>query len=245
MKSKRKLLVISLAIILFLSLLAACKAEAPPPAASESPGQASIAEEPQKQSQEQPQEESKEQPAAEVPTETKPEESPKPIESAPKKAEESPIDTNIDNASFQIEGSAVDKPIVLSLDDLKAMKDSYIEDDFFSLNSYGTKEYFSFKGIKLSAVLQKAGLRENAGTVKFVASDGYEQEITIEQALREDYIDEQNPDKKYPVIIAWHENGKDYAADRGAPFRLVIGQKEPGDVNKPQWVQNVVKIIVD
>ncbi|MDD4504617.1 MAG: molybdopterin-dependent oxidoreductase, partial [Clostridiaceae bacterium] len=103
----------------------------------------------------------------------------------------------------------------------------------------------SFKGVKLSAILEKAGLNKNAATLKFIASDGYEYEIAIEQALKEDYIDEQNPDKKYPVIIAWHENGQDYDAAKGAPYRLVIGQKEPGDVNKPQWVQNVVKIIVD
>jgi len=81
--------------------------------------------------------------------------------------------------------------------------------------------------------------------VKFVASDGYTVEIAVEEALREDYIDEENPEKKYPVIIAWHENGKDYDLDKGYPFRLVIGQKEPGDVNKPQWVQNIAKIVIE
>lgn len=120
-----------------------------------------------------------------------------------------------------------------------------IEDDFFSLNSYGTKEYFHFRGVKMKAILDKVGLNRNTATVSFIASDGYKQELTLEQALREDYIDEQNPDKKYPVIIAWHENGEDYNAEKGAPFRLVIGQKESGDVNKPLWVQNLAKIIVD
>lgn len=245
MKNKRKLLIISSVIILSLSLLAACKADNSPAVAIESPGKASKVEEPQTQPQEQTQKEPKEQPVAEVPADTKPEEPPKPTEAVPKKSEEPAEKANNDEASFQIEGSAVEKSIVLTLDDLKAMKDAYLEDEFFSLNSYGTKEYFSFKGVKLSAILQKAGLKKNAAIVTLVASDGYEQEITIEQALKEDYIDEQNPDKRYPVIIAWNENNQDYDVSKGAPFRLVIGQKEPGDVNKPQWVQNVVKIIVD
>lgn len=152
---------------------------------------------------------------------------------------------NNEKTSITIEGTGIGKSLILSLDDLKGMKDYYFEDDFFSLNSYGTKEYFHFKGIKIKALLEKAELKENAEIIKFIASDGYEQEFTIGQALKEDYIDEENPDKKYPVIIAWHENGEDYDIEKGAPFRLVIGQKEPGDVNKPQWVQNVAKIVID
>ncbi len=152
---------------------------------------------------------------------------------------------NKDIASLTIEGTGIDKALILSLDDLKEMKESHFEDDFYSLNSYGTKEYFHFKGIKLKAILGKAGLKEDATTVRFVASDGYNMEFSLEQMLKEDYIDEENPDKKYPVIIAWHENGKDYDASKGAPFRLVMGQKEPGDVNKPQWVQNIAKIVID
>jgi|GEM_PF-3543684 len=150
-----------------------------------------------------------------------------------------------DKASIQVEGAGIEKSLSLSLEDLKAMEDHIFEDDFFSLNSYGTKEYFHFKGVKLSAVLQEAGLKEGAAAVTVAASDGYKLELTLEQALREDYIDEQDSSKKYPVIIAWQENGSDYDAEAGNPFRLVIGQKEAGDVNKPQWVMNIAKITVN
>lgn len=146
---------------------------------------------------------------------------------------------------LEISGTGVDNPIKISLDEMKKMSDYYFEDDFFSLNSYGTTEYFYFKGVRMKGLLEKAKLNANAATVKFVASDGYAIELTLEEVLKEDYIDEQDSSKKYPVIIAWHENGKDYDEARGLPFRLVIGQKEPGDVNKPQWVQNIAKIIVD
>lgn len=237
MKSKRKQFLISLLIVMSL-FLSACKAETPPPAALESPAETAIVEE-------QPEVKPEEQPEAPVPAETKPTEAPKTTEAVTKNIDEPSKETNNDKTSLQIEGSGIEKAISLSLDELKVMKDAYYEDNYFSLNSYGTKEYFSFKGVKLGVILEKAGLNKNAAALKFIASDGYEMKITVEQALKEDYIDEQDPDKRYPVIIAWNENGEDYDAAEGAPFRLVIGQKEPGDVNKPQWVQNVVKIIVD
>ncbi len=150
-----------------------------------------------------------------------------------------------DGQTMTISGSGVEKTVTLSLSDLKSMKDAYYEDDYFALNSYGTKAYFSFRGVKLAAVLEKAGLKSSARTITFVAPDGYEQQLTVEQALKTDYIDEQNPDKKYPVIIAWHENGEDYDPAEGLPFRLVVGQKAPGDANKPQWVSNIKKVIVE
>lgn len=150
-----------------------------------------------------------------------------------------------DSSSMKIEGSGVEKEITLSLDELKAMKDAYFEDDFYSLNSYGTREHFHFKGVKVKAILDQAGLKSTAAKIKFVASDGYAQELSVELALKEDYIDQDNPGKKFPVIIAWHENGKDFDPKKGAPFRLVVGQKEVDDMNKPQWVSNIAKIIVE
>lgn len=150
-----------------------------------------------------------------------------------------------DKTALRIEGAGVEKPVALSLEELKSMKDSTVEAEYFSLNSYGTKAYFHFKGVKLSALLEKAGLKEDAERITVMASDGYKLELSKEQALKEDYIDEQDPAKKYPVIIAWNENGQDYDPSEGYPYRLVIGQKEAGDVNKPNWVMNVSVITVD
>ena len=150
-----------------------------------------------------------------------------------------------EGVQLKVQGAGIEKEVSFTLDELKAMKDSYFEDDFYSLNSYGTRQHFHFAGIKVKAILDKAGVKSSAKNVKFVAEDGYTQELTLEGALKEDYIDEENPEKKFPVIIAWHENGKDYDIKKGPPFRLVVGQKEPDDMNKPQWVMNIDKIIID
>ncbi len=240
MKIRNNVFSILLFLLLSLSLLTACQAKVPSaPAAdlAEAADETKAKEQPveiQKKAEEAaPQEQPSEDALKAAPAET-------PAE--PQKKESSKSD---DKACFQIEGTGIEKSILLSLDEMKAMNDAYFEDDFFSLNSYGTKKYFHFKGIKIKAILDKAELKDNAKNIKFVATDGYTQELTIDQALREDYIDEQDPSKKYPVIIAWHEDGKDYDAEKGPPFRLVIGQEEPDDMNKVKWVMNITKIIVN
>lgn len=133
----------------------------------------------------------------------------------------------------------------LSLKDLKSMNDIIFEADFYSLNSYGTRGYTHFKGVKLWDLLEtKALIKPEASKITITAEDGYSMEFTIDQVKME-YIDETNPDMKYPMIIAWEEKGEEYSTDEGAPYKLVVGQKEPGDVNKPQWVSNIDVIIIE
>jgi DMSO/TMAO reductase YedYZ molybdopterin-dependent catalytic subunit len=146
---------------------------------------------------------------------------------------------------LKIKGS-VEKPLTLSLDELKAMEDLGYSETFYSLNSFGTTEYTDFKGIKLWPLLQeKAHILEGAETVKIVAIDGYNVSFTINEVKRSDYIDETNQNLQLPIIIAWEENGEAYNPKDGPPYKLVIGQKEPGDINKPQWVRDIDAIIVE
>lgn len=146
---------------------------------------------------------------------------------------------------LKIEG-LVGKELKLSFDELKKMADYIFEDDYYSLNSFGTTGYTHFKGINLWYLLEKEALIEaEAGKIRVIAKDGYEVELTIDGVKKQDYIDETNPDKKFPIIIAWEENGEEYDADLLAPYKLVVGQTEAGDVNKPQWVYNIDRIIVE
>ncbi|NLM43682.1 MAG: molybdopterin-dependent oxidoreductase [Clostridiales bacterium] len=252
---KNKTLFILFVLILSLILLTACSSNTPSAPNAEEAGETQQVEESDKNIQDENKtdvETSKQdETTVEKPEETTSDtdtisEAEKPKSQQPEKLPEETPQTKPDEKTLlHIEGSGIENPITLSLDELKSMKDAYYEDDFFSLNSYGTEEYFHFKGIKIKAILDKGILKDSASTITFIASDGYKHEMSVEQTLKEDYIDEHNPEKRYPVIIAWHENGKDYDPNKGAPFRLVIGQKEPGDVNKPQWVQNIVKIIIE
>ena len=143
-----------------------------------------------------------------------------------------------------IQGDAVQGKVRLSLDELKSMEEGLVEADYFSVNSYGTEQYTSFKGIWVWYLLrEKVGLKDHASKVCFIAGDGYNVEFTLEDVRIEDYIEKQNPATKYKMILAWEENGRENRADE--PLQLVVGQREPGDVNKPYWVRNVRIIRID
>lgn len=164
--------------------------------------------------------------------------------STEKPIEESEDAQEGDNNVLKIKG-LLENELKLTLNDLKAMKDIIFEADFYSLNSYGTTGYTHFKGVKLWELLEKKALiKPEAAKITITAQDGYSMEFTIEQVKME-YMDETNPDNKYPMIIAWDENDKEYSTDDGAPYKLVVGQKEPGDVNKPQWVSNIDVIVIE
>ncbi|WP_205684239.1 molybdopterin-dependent oxidoreductase [Clostridium formicaceticum] len=148
--------------------------------------------------------------------------------------------------ALHFEGSALNQETYISLEALKKMEAAVIEDEYFALNSYGTREYFHFKGVAIGYLIENViKPSKEAKTVTFIAEDGYAKAYTIQEVKRTDYIDEQNPDKTYKMMIAWEENHQQYDSKKGSPFRLVVGQKEEGDVNKPNWVQNIKTIQID
>ena len=145
-----------------------------------------------------------------------------------------------------IKGDAVQSRASFTLDELKSMEDGLVEATYFALNSYGSKEYVHFKGVWVWHLLnEKVSLQDHASRVTFIAEDGYEVEFPLEDIKREDYIDEQNPQTKYKMILAWEENGREYNPEKGNPFQLVVGQREPGEANRPYWVRNVMIIRID
>ncbi len=151
-----------------------------------------------------------------------------------------------DASTIDIEGSGVASAVQLTLKDLKEMEDALVEDDYFSINTYGTEEHHHFKGVSVWAVLeQKVELKDEAAEVSFISEDGYTVTYTLAEVQRDDYLDQQNPGKKFKMILAWEENHEPYDPSTGSPFRLVNGQKEPGDVNKPRWVRQIARIIVE
>lgn len=134
----------------------------------------------------------------------------------------------------------------LDLQTLKGMSSYLVEADYFALNSFGTKAHFKFKGVSLWPLLSEvAKIQSTATQVTLVATDGYQMTFSLSQVQKQDYMDETDSSKKLPMIIAWEENGKPYDPEEGPPFKLVVGQIEPRDVNKPQWVSNIDSIIVE
>ncbi|MCR3955249.1 MAG: molybdopterin-dependent oxidoreductase [Gudongella sp.] len=160
-----------------------------------------------------------------------------PVVAEPQIVQEGPL--------LKVEGR-VSTPLSLDLSQLKSMDSLIYSADYYWLNSFGSTGHTSFKGIKLWGLLtEEAGIGSDAQTVRIVATDGYEMTFTVDQIRKQDYIDETDDSKKLPVIVAWQEDGSQYDSDKGPPYKLVVGQKEAGDVNKPQWVSNIDRIIVE
>ena len=167
-------------------------------------------------------------------------------EPAPEEVEEpEPALEEVEEHPLTITGEVVADQ-VFGLETLQNMTEIQFEGTFFSLNSFGTEEHTNFKGIKLWPLLDEVvGLSEDSRYVTVVAEDGYQVTFMKEQIQRQDYIDETDPDVELSIIIAWEENGKAYDPNKGSPYKLVIGQSEPGDVNKPNWVAIIEKIVVE
>ncbi len=148
-------------------------------------------------------------------------------------------------ASFMIEGPGVKNAMTFTLSDLKGMSEGLVSDNYFSLGRGVVEEYTEFKGVSLLYLLNKAGLQSNASRVIVKAEDGYTQMFTLDEVKKEDYISQKDPNKKYKMIIAFSEKGKEYDPAKGNPFRLVVGQVGEMDFNKQRWVRYVKTIKVE
>jgi hypothetical protein len=151
-----------------------------------------------------------------------------------------------DAYTVEISGSGVAAPVQVSLKQMKEMEAGLVEANYFSLNSYGTKEYTDFRGVWLWHLLQEsATLSENAKTRHTDSGGRVPGELYPGRGEAGRYIDEQDPAAAYKMIIAWEQEGEAFDPEKGNPFQLVVGQREPGDVNKPYWVRNISTIEVE
>lgn len=145
-----------------------------------------------------------------------------------------------------VKGPLLEDEIHLSLSQLMAMEEGMVEADYFSINSYGTEEYTSFKGVWVWHLFQELDIvLEEEARIRFTAEDGYETEYSLAEIKRDDYMNQKHPEKKYRMILAFKEEGELYDPEDGNPFRLVRGQKEVGETNKPYWISQVKTITID
>ncbi|MFH9979465.1 molybdopterin-dependent oxidoreductase [Streptomyces sp. NPDC017179] len=104
----------------------------------------------------------------------------------------------------------VDHPATYSLDDLRALPRTRLVRDVQCVTGWrvpGTP----FEGVRLSRLLDAAGVRAGARAVRFTCFDGtYTESLTLAQARRPD------------VLVALRMQGKDLAHAHGGPVRLYV-----------------------
>jgi len=104
----------------------------------------------------------------------------------------------------------VDKPFTLTYDELRALPPTLLTKDFQCVTGWRVPNT-KWTGVKLSQLLDRAGVQPNGTALRFVSFDGvYTESLTLAQALRPD------------VIVAYALDGTPLSSDHGGPARLYV-----------------------
>ncbi|MFI9546192.1 molybdopterin-dependent oxidoreductase [Streptomyces sp. NPDC052016] len=104
----------------------------------------------------------------------------------------------------------VDRPAIHTLADLRALPQTRLVRDVQCVTGWRVPET-SFEGVRLSTLLDAAGVRAQAGAVRFTCFDGaYTESLTLAQARRAD------------VLVALRMRDEDLSHAHGGPVRLYV-----------------------
>ncbi|GAA2647029.1 molybdopterin-dependent oxidoreductase [Streptomyces vastus] len=121
--------------------------------------------------------------------------------SVPKKGE--------DDYRLTIDG-LVDRPTTYTLDELRALPQTRMVRDVQCVTGWRVPDT-PFEGVRLSRLLDAAGVRSSAGAVRFTCFDGaYSESLTLSQARRDD------------VLVALRMQDKGLSHSHGGPVRLYV-----------------------
>ncbi len=107
-------------------------------------------------------------------------------------------------------GGLVDTPYTLTYAELVALPPTKMTKDFQCVTGWRVHDV-KWVGVRLSDLLDRAGVQSNAKALRFKSFDGtYTESLTLEQARRKD------------VIVAYQLEGGDISAEHGGPVRLYV-----------------------
>ena len=113
------------------------------------------------------------------------------------------------NYQLKIDG-LVDKPRTYTLDDLRALPQTRLVKDVQCVTGWRVPDT-PFDGVRLSHLLDLAGVRDTAKAIRFTCFDGaYTESLTLDQARRPD------------ILVALRMQNKDIGHDHGGPVRLYV-----------------------
>ncbi len=152
--------------------------------------------------------------------------------------------------TLTITGNGVEQPIQYTVDQLKSLPEAMVGECYSTVNNVGTKKYFVGKGVQLSYLLKKAGMRDTAQTIMVMGSDGYSAIFTKEQLEQQRYYfpglieGSEEEAREVPVILAWeHQEGEqDLGKARSGSLYLLLGQTGLNNVVVPAYVKDVVLV---
>jgi DMSO/TMAO reductase YedYZ molybdopterin-dependent catalytic subunit len=111
--------------------------------------------------------------------------------------------------TLQVNG-LVERPFTLSYTQLAAMPATTVKRDFQCVTGWRVPDVH-WTGVRLSELLDRAGVKPEATALRFVSFDGeYSESLTLAQARRPD------------VMVAYELEGNPLSSDHGGPARLYV-----------------------
>lgn len=153
-----------------------------------------------------------------------------------------PATAHAEISSVAVSGDGVEKETVFSQADLEAM--TQVQVKYSTINTWPTKKWYVAEGVRLTDLLQKAGINEEATLITVESIDGYKMTFTRQELLNDtrycfpglkenaeyDGSVPGSPEEAVPVeaLLALksveNSDNPDYMNDQVAPL-LVFGQR--------------------
>jgi hypothetical protein len=151
-----------------------------------------------------------------------------------------------------ITGSGVESETRFTLDELKNMEEGLAGACYSAVNNWPAQKFFVGKGVKVSYLLKKAGIKDEAQTIIVWAGDGYSAAFTREQLEEKRFCfpnlreDSEEGAREVPAILAWEhwEGSSDLSKAASGKLGLFLGQKGLNDAVTPVYVKDVVTLEV-
>ena len=162
--------------------------------------------------------------------------------------------------ALEVFGPGVSTKLTFTLPELETM-DQY-QHVYSAVNTYPTKQWYVARGVKLRDLLALAGLKNEAGLVRFYSRDGYDVTFTIKELMDKRFyfpgLKENHPtDGSIPgssegavevePILAIHSvegsDNPDHMNDKDT-LLLVLGQRAVTEQVSPLYVKKVNRIEV-
>ena len=139
--------------------------------------------------------------------------------------------------SVEITGDGVKNPVTLTWSQLQEMEQ--YEAVYSSINTWPTKKWYVGKGVKISDLLERAGISDSAKLIKFSAQDGYTLTLTVDEVLKA-------PRYYFPNLKSNSENeGNIPGSKAGAqPVETMLSLVSAEGSDNPKYMDDVNSLLL-
>ena len=154
--------------------------------------------------------------------------------------------------TITVRGDGLEGEQVYTLKELAAGEDACYAAVYSVINNWPAAGTYAGEGVKISAILERAGVLDTAQTVTVGSEDGYRASFTRQQLLEAEQFFfpncGENAENAVPVqpIIAfnWKQGGDDLSQVKPDAPCLIVGQTDFLQHNNPVFVEGVTYIEV-